>query len=160
MRGGAILGLIWATGGLAAAAEPPAYRDDRSTPEAVVESLYNAIERQEYLRAWSYFREEATRPFETFAAGYADTRHVRLKLGTAASEGAAGSTYYRLSAVIEAETASGTRVYAGCYELRLVQPAAQGQPPFQPMGISGARLAAVDESFDAATGRCDTGATP
>lgn len=160
MTGRGVLALVLATGGVAAAAEPPAYRDDRSTPEAVVGSLYNAIERQEYLRAWSYFREEVAKPFDAFAAGYADTRHVRLKLGTATGEGAAGSTYYRLPAVVEAETASGTRVFAGCYELRLVQPAAQGEPPFRPMGISGARLAAVGESFDAATGRCDTGSTP
>ncbi|RIY02869.1 hypothetical protein D3218_05580 [Aureimonas flava] len=144
----------------AAAQEAPAYRDDRSTPEAVVESLYNAVERREWARAYSYFRDEADRPFAEFAAGYADTRHVRLKLGTATSEGAAGSLYFRLPAVVEAETAAGTRVFAGCYTLRLAQPAAQIEPPFRPMGIAAATLRQVPDGFEAARGRCDEAGTP
>ncbi|HVY51583.1 MAG TPA: hypothetical protein VHA07_08475, partial [Devosia sp.] len=40
-----------------ALAAPPAYLDDRSTPEAVIASFYNAINRQEYARAWSYYED-------------------------------------------------------------------------------------------------------
>ena len=135
---------------------PPAYRDDRSTPQAVVTSLYNAVERGEYLRAWSYFRDEPGRPdFDSFAKGYEGTRHVRVRLGKAASEGAAGSIYYSLSAVVEATSAKGSvQVFSGCYRLRLVQPAAQATPPFQPMGIVKGSLAKTTASFSKAQGSC------
>jgi hypothetical protein len=37
------------------AQESSGYLDDRSNPEAVVSSYYNAIDRREYARASSYF---------------------------------------------------------------------------------------------------------
>lgn len=159
MRARILLGLL---AGLAAApvaaqdGPPPDYRDDRSTPEAVLESLYNAIDRQEYLRAWSYFRDEPGRPdFESFAKGYADTAHVRLRLGAGTSDGAAGSIYTTVPAVVEAVSAGGGRkVFAGCYELRLVQPAAQATPPFQPLGIVKGVLKPSDAGFEQAEGSC------
>ena len=47
----------------AATEEAPAaqadYMDDRSTPVSLIGSLYNAIDRHEYLRAWSYFAEDS-----------------------------------------------------------------------------------------------------
>ncbi|WP_062209586.1 hypothetical protein [Aureimonas sp. AU12] len=140
---------------------PPDYRDDRSSAETVIESLYNAVERREYLRAWSYFRDEPDRPtFEAFAAGYADTRHVRLKLGRATGEGAAGSTFYSVPAAIEAETDRGRQVYVGCYELRLVQPGVQITPPFRPLGIVKAKLEPSAASFADAAGTCPAKGLP
>ncbi|MEF2074082.1 hypothetical protein [Consotaella aegiceratis] len=139
----------------------PDYRDDRSTATSVIESLYNAIERREYLRAWSYFRDEPDRPdFDSFSKGYETTEHVRVKTGEAVSEGAAGSIYTSLPAVAEATSADGgISVYAGCYQLRLVQPAVQATPPYQPMGIVNGHLAPVDASFEDASGDCE-GAAP
>ncbi len=133
----------------------PDYRDDRSTPEAVLKSLYNAVERQEYLRAWSYFADEPDRPdFSTFAKGYEGTEHVRLKLGAAVEEGAAGSLYYSVPAVVEAKGSAGMQVFAGCYQLRLIQPAVQEEPPFRPMSIIKGALEKSDASFDKAEGSC------
>lgn len=59
----------------AAQAGPPTdrYIDDRSSPERVVTSLYSAINRQEYLRAWSYFDTETAPPLDRFTKGYTDT---------------------------------------------------------------------------------------
>ena len=34
----------------------PSYLDDRSTPVQVIKSYYNAIDTQEYVRAYSYLR--------------------------------------------------------------------------------------------------------
>ena len=64
--------LCLATPGLAdpAAAD---YVDDRSSAERKVVSLYNAIGRHEYLRAWSYFRPDPGRPYEAFRTGYEDS---------------------------------------------------------------------------------------
>ena len=139
----------------ARAQDTPDYRDDRSTPNAVIESLYNAVNRREFVRAWSYFRDEPDRPdFETFAKGYQDTSRVRLKLGAAEAEGAAGSTYYRLPVVVEATRGGTATVFSGCYELRLVQPATQAEPPFQPMGIVRGNLRQSKATFEEGQGDC------
>jgi hypothetical protein len=50
----ALLALMTATPALAQ--DEADYLDDRSTPEAVISSYYNAINRAEYARAYSYFR--------------------------------------------------------------------------------------------------------
>ncbi|MBS9722290.1 hypothetical protein JYU29_16465 [Tianweitania sp. BSSL-BM11] len=152
-----VAALLGATGAQAQDQTLPAYRDDRSTAQTVVESLYNAVERQEYLRAWSYFRDEPGRPsFEAFAAGYENTAHIRLRLGESSDEGAAGSIYTTLPAVIEATDKSGTKaVFAGCYLLRLVQPAMQATPPFIPLGIVKGELKPTQASFPEAQGSCD-----
>lgn len=134
----------------------PDYRDDRSTPEAVVGSLYNAITRKEFLRAYSYFHANAdVPPLEEFAKGYAETASARARTDKATSDGAAGSIFYSLPVVVESvSTAGRTIVYAGCYELRLVQPAVQALPPFQPLGIVKGKLAETPLSFAGAKGRC------
>jgi hypothetical protein len=44
----------------ALAQDEPEYLDDRTTPETVISSYYNAISRREYARAHSYFgRDDA-----------------------------------------------------------------------------------------------------
>lgn len=140
----------------AAAAQLPAYRDDRSTPDAVVASLYNAINRHEYLRAWSYFADGPGRPgYVAFKRGYEKTAGVRLKSGAAHSDGAAGSIYYALPVAIEARATDGVRtVFAGCYELRLIEPSIQDTPPFRPMGIVKGQLEMTTTPFAEATGSC------
>lgn len=146
---------------LAAAATPafaqdmPAYRDDRSSPQALIESLYNAVARQETLRAWSYFDAEAAQPYDTFAAGYADTTGVRARVLEGTVEGAAGSLYGLVPVAIEARTSDGrTTVFTGCYETRQVQPAAQIAPPFEPIRITASRMEETGERFDAVTPTC------
>ena len=114
----------------------PAYLDDRSTAEAVIRSLYNAIDRCEYARAYGYFAEEGREPdYEAFAAGYRDTVGVEVLLGEAVAEGAAGSTYWTVPTVVSATGPDGgSQVFSGCYVLRLAQPAIQA-PPFEPLHI-------------------------
>lgn len=135
----AVFALALLVAPIAAAQEPPAYRDDRSSGTAVIQSLYNAINRQEYLRAWSYFdsaAEDPTADYEAFKKGYAETASVTLLTGPESSEGAAGSTYYTVPAAIDAMDSSGRhKSYAGCYTLRLAQPTIQDAPPFHPLHI-------------------------
>lgn len=127
-----------------------AYLDNRSDPEALVQSLYNAINRDEFARAYSYFSEPPAADVETYAEGYADTEHVEVVIGRAAEEGAAGSVYFTLPAAIRATDASGeTQVFAGCYTMRLANPAVQGEA-FQPMMIEEGNLAPVDAGLDEA----------
>ena len=70
----------------------PAYLDDRSTPEQVVTSMYNAINRQEYLRAHSYYDPGTAPEWPAFREGYQNTASVRLRTGEIITEGAAGTT--------------------------------------------------------------------
>lgn len=136
------------------ATEVAPYLDDRSTPQRVVESLYNAIDRKEYLRAYSYFSSEAVPEYEEYRDGYSTTESVRLKVGEAVSEGAAGTTHAAVPVAVEAVTTEGTTIYAGCYRLSQVQPAAQELPPFRPIRIDEGSLQETDASFDEAMGTC------
>jgi len=122
-------------------AAPPAYLDDRSTAAALVRSFYNAVNRQEYARAYTYFGpNKPPESYPAFAKGYADTAAVSVVTGAAVSEGAAGITYFTLPVAIDAVSTNGThRQFAGCYTTRLLQPAIQ-DPPVTPMFISKASL--------------------
>ena len=134
----------------------PDYKDDRSTPAAVVTSLYNAIDRHEYLRAWSYFAEDSAPEFATFRDGYTDTDKVELRLGDVQSDGAAGSIHSLIPVAIRATQSDGTaKVFTGCYRLTQVQPGAQETPPFRPIQIDDGTLDPTDADFDEAMGRCD-----
>jgi hypothetical protein len=125
------------------------YVDDRSSPEAVVTSFYNAINRGEFARAYSYYQEgEGVGDYNEFVTGYADTVHVEVTTRAATSEGAAGSIYYTLPVAIDARETDGRHAgFAGCYTLRLVNPQLQ-EPPFRPLHIVSGTLHAVPEGTE------------
>ncbi len=128
----------------------PDYLDDRSTPGRLVESLYNAISRKEFARAWGYFATPPAASVEAYAAGFEDTAGVEVTVGTPHEEGAAGSVYYELPVALSAERPDGTyRTFAGCYTVRLVQPANQ-EPPFRPMAIERGSLSPTETPYEEA----------
>ncbi|TIU22776.1 MAG: DUF1176 domain-containing protein, partial [Mesorhizobium sp.] len=89
----ALLSLV-GIGQSALAAEVP-YIDDRSSAEAVVRSLYSAIGRHEFARAWGYYGDtKPAKDFNAFVKGYDNTDTVEVKTGAVSDEGAAGSIYY------------------------------------------------------------------
>ena len=112
--------------------------DYRSGPVETVSSFLNALNLKQYVRAYSYFQDPAAfpGPYDPFAAGYSDTGVIMVTFGTVQSEGAAGSLYYKLPLATKVITTTNTtQTFVGCYTLRLAQPAVQGTPPFQPMGM-------------------------
>ncbi|MEZ5781083.1 MAG: DUF1176 domain-containing protein [Rhizobiaceae bacterium] len=117
-------------------ARPAPYMDDRSSAETLVQSLYNAIDRKEFARAWDYFGDQKPAPdFATFVHGYEATSSVSVQTGPASEEGAAGSIYYQVPVAIRATNADGSvSGFAGCYTARLLQPANQ-EPPFSPIHL-------------------------
>jgi hypothetical protein len=130
------------------------YLDDRSTPEAVISSYYNAINRAEYARAYSYFGHDDAPEYDSWEMGYYDTQHVEVSFGQSAQEGAAGSTYWTLPVKLDVTASSREHSYfAGCYTLRLAQPAIQA-PPFQPLHIVEGKLKKTDVQGFAPT-NCD-----
>lgn len=160
-----VFGLALAAGiatlGAAQAAGDAAYVDDRSSPARLVESLYNAIGRQEYARAWSYFAEPPVPTLEAYASGFKDTAGVRARVGAVSSEGAAGSAYYNVPVAIEATGKDGgVQVFAGCYEMRLANPQVQAAE-FSPLRIVKGSLKRATVAFDAAVPpKCGDGPAP
>lgn len=129
------------------------YLDDRSDPVTLLRSLFNAINRKEFARAYSYWETPGTSqnvpPFTQFQQGYQDTASVEPTFGTPRTGAAAGNLYYSVPTALKVQTTGGTiQTFVGCYVLHLGQPANQTTPPFDPMAIQSAQVKAVDNGTD------------
>lgn len=93
--------------------------DDRNDPIVALASYYDAINARDYRRAYDAW-ESPPSSSEQFARGFFDTNRVRLLVDPSINiEGAAGSVYASIPAIIVTTTRSGTeRVFAGCYVMR------------------------------------------
>jgi hypothetical protein len=83
-------------------------------------SYYNAINVGEYARAWEYWETPPDPSFEEFATGFAETESVMLVVRPPTSfEGAAGSLYASVPALLSAAHKDGSRHnFAGCFVAR------------------------------------------
>ncbi|PIO46663.1 hypothetical protein B5P45_02355 [Phyllobacterium zundukense] len=133
----------------AASQTPPEYLDNRSTPETLILSYYNAINRGEYARAYSYYApDNPPQPFPQFQAGYDTTASVEVQFGKAVGEGAAGSAFWSQPLAIKSEGKDGTvTVFNGCYRLKLANPAIQGVP-YVPLSILDGTLEKSEKPFE------------
>ncbi len=137
------------------------YLDDRSTPAALMLSYANAINRHEYLRAYSYWGDPADMigSLEDFSAYFVNVQSMEILFGTIGGEGAAGSVYYPMTMLFNYTTTSATiDRYSACYLLRMSQPGNYGAPPINPMhienGFSQLVLSGISDA-DALTGACN-----
>ncbi len=130
------------------------FLDDRSGPLETVSSLLNALNRKEYVRAYSYYQNSSFYPgsYDQYVSGYTDTATIIATFGTAQSGAAAGKLYYKqpLAMRVQKNDAS-IQTFVGCYILQLAQPATQNTPPFQPMGITAGNFYVVDNNVDVNT---------
>ncbi len=160
MRYLALLAIAVAGPAFAQAYMTPDYRDDRSSPTALIASYYNAINRHEYARAFTYF---ATDPgpgedFESFAAGFEDTAHVDLLTGTVSSEGGMSKSWSGVPVAIDAvDNAGKRRQFAGCYLTLLVEPSVMDPPVPGMVIVSGKLHPASGELADILPDACPTG---
>lgn len=92
---------------------------DLSSPESVLAAFYSAINEKDYASAFGYWETPPT-DLQNFSRGYADTMSVRLLVGLPVyTEGAAGSSYADVSAIIVSRLRSGRqRIFVGCYTMR------------------------------------------
>jgi len=130
------------------------YLDDRSDAVQVIRSLFNAVNRQEYLRAYSYWESNAQGlpSFDNFQQGYANTQSVQLTTGTVTGDAGAGQRYYSVPVtLVSTTTANATETFVGCYVLHLGLPDAQGVPPYKGIGIRSATVQKVANNADTAT---------
>ena len=141
--------------------EAPVYLDDRSTPVQLVRSYFNAIDRGEYVRAYSYIDEEFVGHFDAWQYKFDDVVKTEVSFGQMAQEGAAGSIYYQLPVTVDFEHAEGDHhIERGCISMRLVHPADQALPPFQPLRILSAELAKSYDVAPFAPAKCDSAPLP
>ena len=129
------------------------YLDDRSNAVDVLSSLFNAVNRKEYVRAYSYWETNSkVGPFDKFQQGYAATASVQLTTGKVTTGNGAGQIYYTVPAVLKAKTSGGvTQTFSACYILHLSRPEIQGTPPFQPLAIQSATAKQVSNGSDTDT---------
>ncbi|MFN4271522.1 MAG: DUF1176 domain-containing protein [Aliihoeflea sp.] len=148
-----VCSLLAAGPALASGAE---FRDDRSSPQALVQSLYNAIERGEYERALSYFAERPVETAEEFAATFEDMDRISVVTGLSRQEGEGAERVHEVPLAVEIQGENWeSRVLAGCYTVR-AQFSADGS--FQPYLIAGGALEATDAPLEEALPtRCGDG---
>ncbi|MDQ6857555.1 MAG: hypothetical protein M3Z65_01010 [Chloroflexota bacterium] len=145
------------------------YVDDRSTPERVLRSFASAIDRREYLRAYSYWETPSVLgTFDEFSRGYAQTDSITISPQRSGSDAGAGQLYSTIGALLTAPQTDGTtQLFSACYTFHLAQPANQTSPPFQPLAIRNAVTrslsatselsAGLDADCSSANGRAPTG---
>ena len=136
-------------------APEPGYLDDRSTAESVISSFYDAVNRREYSRAYSYWEPAAAANelprFDDFAAGYADTQSVDLTIGDVGTGVGAGQIYFSVPVTLVATQTDGSlQTFVGCYTLHIGRPQIQAVPPFRPLAIQRASIEQVDDDADTA----------
>jgi len=137
-----------------ALSQEAAYVDDRSSPAALIKSLYNAIDRGEHARAMSYFAERPAETVEAFAATFSDTGRMRLVTGSPLAGGEGDERRFDVPLAVAIESEDGeTRVLAGCYDV--LDQATDGAGNFVPYRISGGLIEPVEAALeDALPVRC------
>lgn len=131
---------------------------DRLSPEGLLVSYYNAINRNEFLRAYSYWTAPGTGPtstppdYTTFVTGYTNTASVGLSVGNIVTEGAAGTSYSRVAAVLISTQKNGAiQRYYGCYLLKQVNVVVDNVPPPHPITIVNAHIFSALQNTSTAT---------
>lgn len=96
-----------------------AQTSEHNDPLATLASYYNAINARDYRGAYGFW-DSPSQSFEQFTRGFADTNRVRLLVEPSTRvEGAAGSVYADVRAIVIATMRNGSeRVFAGCYVIR------------------------------------------
>jgi hypothetical protein len=125
------------------------YLDDRSTAAALMLSYVNAINRHEYLRAYSYWNSPGSYigSLANFTNAFANTSSEAITFGQLSSDGAAGSIYFTVPAVIVDTLGNGsTSKFSSCFILRLPEPANFSAPPIRPLGIERGVKTAISSS--------------
>ncbi len=96
-----------------------------SQASQVICNYYDAINHQDYARAYAYWSNNGSashQTFQQFKRGFANTASVEVEIGTLGSiEGAVGSLYIEIPVISRAKTVTGnTQQFRGNYVLRRV----------------------------------------
>src|SRR5262249_34359843 len=101
----------------------PSYVDNRSDAVDLLISYFNAIDRQEYDRAYTYWEPNSSvGTFAQFQAGYANTQAVVITTGQVGVSAGAGQRYFVVPVTLQATTTGGPQTFVGCYVTHLALP--------------------------------------
>ena len=137
-------------------AQETPYLDDRSSPQTLIASYFNALNSHDFARAWLYWDNEIEGTnFEDFVEGYTGVEAIEFKLGHPNSEGAAGSIFTQVPYAMMTLDADGwTKTYQGCFLTRIATPNIQS-PPYLGLHFWEGYLTPVKEKFeDVSLGEC------
>lgn len=125
------------------------YLDNRSSSKLLITSYVNALNTQQYVRAWSYWETENTgKTYEDFVEVHEEPVLWGIKLGNQVTEGAAGSVFTQVPFAMFALYSGGEeRVTRGCFTIRAILVELQ-RPPFVPMRIWDATSTSVKSTFE------------
>jgi hypothetical protein len=104
--------------------QPEPLYEDRQDPVRTLASYFDAINHQEYRRAWEYWQNPPNPSYEDFVEGYAETESVLLVVHPPVhQEGAASSVYAGIPTLLIATHRDGSQHnFAGCYVARRANP--------------------------------------
>ena len=138
-RSGLVLAAAFCLLAAQAAAEP-LYQDDRSTPQALMASFFNAVLRNELARAAAYHDDAAAGAL--LAESLAGTETLDFAYGALEEETDEGAVRYALPVSVTIPEAEGLKTMSGCAELRL--PDTMANPP-KPLSLVSLTLAAASQ---------------
>ena len=129
---------------VSALAGEPAYLDERSNALQLISSYFNAINRHEFARAWSYWREGMPGvTYKEFVERYNGIISIDFVPGVPVWEGAAGSIYFQVPLALRRNSDNNRpEMLRGCFVVKQVNPKIQ-DPPFTPMQIIRGNLTRV-----------------
>ncbi|MAT43687.1 MAG: hypothetical protein CL609_15225 [Anaerolineaceae bacterium] len=125
------------------------YLDERSEPILVIRSFYNALNRHEFLRAYSYWKNpvETIGSYSDFLLSHQNIDSVEFVSGETTVDAGAGQRYYQVPVAVRlTQTGGSIQTLQGCYTLHLSLPGIQATPPFEPIGIRERNLTAADNT--------------
>jgi len=120
--------------------QPSLSYQDRASPVDLLAAYYNAINRQEYPRAYSYWQTKPS-SYDQFVAGYANTAAIQLiaQPPTFVDVGAGNAHAAIPTALVATLRNGGSQVFVGCYVMHKVN-----IEPGALWGIEQAQMAQVD----------------
>jgi hypothetical protein len=147
---GTYLGKAKYTKGFPTTAGQEPFYEDRTDPVAAILSFYNAIDRKEYDRAYSYFQgapnpsSSLVAPYDQWVKGYADTASVTVAAGNPAQDIGAGNIYAAFPVVLTSTHTDGsTPLFSGCYIMHRANTGISPNPNDELWSINAATLSPV-----------------
>ncbi|MCL4368920.1 MAG: glycoside hydrolase [Actinobacteria bacterium] len=136
----------WEIASASVAEEPAAQRAlaDVADPTTLLRSYFDALNRREFARAYTYWDnlgQASQQTFAQFERGYAMTKQITVDLGTPQGNAGAGNLYADVPVTIIATQSDGsTRTYKGTYTAHRAN-----IPPFDQLGwrIESAKVTAT-----------------
>jgi hypothetical protein len=131
--------------------EQPFYEILDGSGIQALKSFYNAINRKEYERAYSYFRgapdnvdPSLAKPYKQWVQGFFDTESVQLAVGAERDDPGAGNVYAPIPVVLTAKHTNGTTTtFYGCYTMHHTNPGIDPNPNAALWHINSAKIQAA-----------------